>query len=148
MDEGAKTLKEIKRIILAMMCLGVIVFGTNHTMAASVEINEFAFNRSVAVQHARAGIEDFGALMMREQQLSAFDFTNPYVAAVLGRDCGKKEINVVLVAFSDKSGSNWAYSHWERNRDGLISRMLSVGFTVEPLDSLVKKARAGGTLCE
>lgn len=141
-------LKQIKRVILTMLCILGIACGYSQAMAAPAEIREFSFNRAVAVVHGQAAIEDFGTLMMKERPLSAVNFTKPYVAAILGRDCDNKEINVVLVAFPDAKSSGWAFSHWERNRDGLITRLLSVGFSIEALDSLVNKARAGGAMCE
>ena len=85
--------------------------------------------------------------MMKHQSLSAFDFARPQVAAVVGRDCNDREINVVLVAFPDKKKDGWAYSYWERNKDGLISRLLSVGFSAETLEILIRQGRAGGTMC-
>jgi hypothetical protein len=116
-------------------------------LSASPEPTEFIFNRSAAVLHGRAAVEDFGALMMKEQPLAKFDFEHPRVAGLRGRDCADQEIYVVLVAFPGKKTDGWAYSYWERNRDGLISRLLSVGFSVESLEYLIEQGRSGGSLC-
>ena len=113
--------------------LFLLLFG-GRSQAAPAEIAEFPFNRPVAVMHARAAIEDFGALMMKDQPLSEYDFSKPYTAAVMSRDCmTRAPIQAVLVAFPKRSGEGWAMSRWERNKDGLISRLLAAGFSVEPL---------------
>jgi hypothetical protein len=129
--------------------IGVVgmMFIQSSVVSAEREIAEFSFNRPVAVTHARAAIEDFGELMMKQQPLSSFDFTRPQVTAVVGQDCNDRKINVVLVAFPDKKKEGWAYSYWERNKDGLISRLLSVGFSSETLEFLIRQGRAGGTMC-
>ena len=130
------------------MVLLLLLFG-GRSFAAPPEVSEFTFNRPVAVMHARAAIEDFGALMMKDQPLSEYDFSKPYTAAVMSRDCTNRQpIRVVLVAFPKRSGEGWAMSRWERNKDGLISRHLAAGFSVEPLDALIHEARTGGPMCE
>ena len=140
-------MKMLVRIMTVWICVAVMILVQSPIAAAEQEIAEFSFNRRVAVMHARAAIEDFGALMMKQQPLSSFDFVQPRVTAVLGRDCADREINVVLVAFPDKKRDSWAYSYWERNKDGLISRLLSVGFSSESLEFLIRQGRAGGTMC-
>ena len=140
-------MKILVRIMVVWIWVVGMMFVQGSVVSAEQENAEFSFNRPVAVLHARAAIEDFGALMMKQQPLSSFDFVQPRVAAVLGRDCSDREINVVLVAFPDKKRDSWAYSYWERNKDGLISRLLSVGFSSETLESLIRKGRAGGTMC-
>ena len=135
------------RIMMVLICVAGMMFAQGSVVAAEQEIAEFSFNRPVAVMHARAAIEDFGELMMKQQPLSAFDFARPQVAAVAGRDCADKEINVVLVSFPDKKRDSWAYAYWERNKDGLISRLLSVGFSTETLEILIRQGRAGGKMC-
>ena len=140
-------MRKYLRILLLLLCLVVTMSGYGQVDAAPQELTEFAYNRAVAVTHARAALEDFAALMMPQQLLSEFDFSRPSVAAVLAKDCAGKEINVILVAFPGKKSNDWAVSQWERNRDGLINRMLSVGFTVESFDSLVRQARSGGEHC-
>ena len=128
--------------------LFLLLFG-GRSQAAPAEIAEFPFNRPVAVMHARAAIEDFGALMMKDQPLSEYDFSKPYTAAVMSRDCSSRQpIRVVLVAFPKRSGEGWAMSRWERNKDGLISRLLAAGFSVEPIEALIHEARTGGPMCE
>ena len=133
--------------LLLMLCFVAVILRCGQAESAPQELTEFAYNRAVAVTHARAALEDFAALMMPQQPLSEFDFSRPSVAAVLAKDCAGKEINVILVAFPGKKSNDWAVSQWERNRDGLINRMLSVGFTVESFDSLVRQARSGGEHC-
>ena len=140
-------MKNFVRIMAVWICVAGMMFAQSSMVSAEQEIAEFSFNRPIAVTHARAAIEDFGALMMKQQPLSAFDFVQPRVAAVVGRDCSDREINVVLVAFPNKKNEGWAYSHWERNKDGLISRLLSVGFSTETLEILIRQGRAGGTMC-
>ena len=140
-------MKILVRIMVVWIWVVGMMFVQGSVVSAEQENAEFSFNRPVAVLHARAAIEDFGALMMKQQPLSSFDFVQPRVAAGLGRDCADREINVVLVAFPDKKRDSWAYSYWERNKDGLISRLLSVGFSSETLESLIRKGRAGGTMC-
>ena len=140
-------MKILDRRIVVWICVVGMLFIQGSVVSAEREIAEFSFNRPVAVLHARAAIEDFGELMMKHQSLSAFDFARPQVAAVVGRDCNDREINVVLVAFPDKKKDGWAYSYWERNKDGLISRLLSVGFSAETLEILIRQGRAGGTMC-
>lgn len=140
-------MKIFVRIMVVWICVAGMMFVQDSVVSAEQEIAEFSFNRSVAVTHARAAIEDFGSLMMKQQPLSAFDFAQPRVAAVVGRDCNDREINVVLVAFPNKKNEGWAYSHWERNKDGLVSRLLSVGFSTETLAFLIRQGRAGGTMC-
>ena len=140
-------MKNLVRIMIILICAAGMMFVQGSVAAAEQEIAEFSFNRAVAVTHAQAAIEDFGALMMKQQPLSAFDFAQPRVAAVVGQDCADREINVVLVAFPDKKRDSWAYSYWERNKDGLISRLLSVGFSAETLEVLIRQGRAGGTIC-
>ena len=135
------------RQLLLMLCFGFVILGYGQAESAPQELSEFAYNRAVAVSHARAALEDVTSLMMPQQPLSEFDFSRPSLAAVLAKDCAGKEINVILVAFPGKKNGEWAFSHWERNRDGLINRMLSVGFTVESFDSLVRQARNGGEHC-
>ena len=135
------------RQLLLMLCFGFVILGYGQAESAPQELSEFAYNRAVAVSHARAALEDVTSLMMPQQPLSEFDFSRPSLAAVLAKDCAGKEINVILVAFPGKKSGEWAFSHWERNRDGLINRMLSVGFTVESFDSLVRQARSGGEHC-
>jgi len=130
-----------------ILWFGLMMSGYGQAESAPLELAEFTYNRAVAVTHARAALEDFTTLMMPQQPLSEFDFSRPSVAAVLAKDCAGKEINVILVAFPGKKGSDWAVSQWERNRDGLINKMLSVGFTVESFDSLVRQARNGGEHC-
>ena len=137
---------DLKQLLLMLYFVAVIL-GCGQAESAPQELTEFAYNRAVAVTHARAALEDFAALMMPQQPLSEFDFSRPSVAAVLAKDCAGKEINVILVAFPGKKSNDWAVSHWERNRDGLINRMLSVGFTVESFESLVRQARSGGEHC-
>lgn len=133
--------------LLLMLCFAAVILGCGQAESAPQELAEFAYNRVVAVSHARAALEDFTTLMMPQQPLSEFDFSRPSLAAVLAKDCAGKEINVVLVAFPGKKHGGWAFSQWERNREGLINRMLSVGFTVESFDSLVRQARSGGEHC-
>ena len=140
-------MKILVRIMAVWICVAGMMFVHGSVVSAEQEIAEFSFNRPVAVTHARAAIEDFGSLMMKHQPLSAFDFVQPRVAAVVGRDCDGREINVVLVAFPNKKNEGWAYSHWERNKDGLVSRLLSVGFSTETLEFLIRQGRAGGTMC-
>ena len=135
------------RQLLLMLCFGFVILGYGQAESAPQELSEFAYNRAVAVSHARAALEDVTSLMMPLQPLSEFDFSRPSLAAVLAKDCAGKEINVILVAFPGKKNGEWAFSNWERNRDGLINRMLSVGFTVESFDSLVRQARSGGEHC-
>lgn len=144
---GVKIVKRRDRMFLAGILIWAMLKFNGFVLAASPEINEFSFNRSVAVLHARASVEDFGALMMKEQALTAFDFTQPRVAGLLGRDCADREINVVFVGFPSKKTDGWAYSYWERNKDGLISRLLSVGFSTESLEYLIKQGRSGGSIC-
>ena len=128
--------------------LFLLLFG-GRSQAAPAEIAEFVFNRPVAVMHARAAIEDFVTLMMTQQPLAEYDFAKPYTAAVMSRDCNSKQpIMAVLVAFPKRSGEGWAMSIWERGKDGLITRLLSTGFSVEPLDALIHEARTGGPMCE
>lgn len=140
-------MRKCLRVSLLIMCFGLLMSGYGLAESAPPELAEFTYNRAVAVAHARAALEDFTTLMMPQQPLSEFDFSRPSVAAVLAKDCAGKEINVILVAFPGKQGSDWAVSQWERNRDGLINRMLSVGFTVESFDSLLRRARNGGEHC-
>ena len=140
-------MRKYLRQYLFLLCFGAILLGCGPVEAAPPELAEFAYNRAVAVSHARAALEDVTSLMMPLQPLSEFDFSRPSLAAVLAKDCAGKEINVILVAFPGKKNGEWALSHWERNRDGLINRMLSVGFTVESFDSLVRQARSGGEHC-
>ena len=140
-------MKILVRIMVVWICVVGMMFVRSSVVSAEQEIAEFSFNRPVAVTHARAAIEDFGSLMMKQQPLSAFDFSRPQLAAVVGRDCNDREINVVLVAFPNKKNEGWAYSHWERNKDGLVSRLLSVGFSTETLEFLIRQGRAGGTMC-
>ena len=121
--------------LLLMLCFAAVILGCGQAESAPQELAEFAYNRVVAVSHARAALEDFTTLMMPQQPLAEFDFTKPYGSAVVGKDCGGKEINVIVVAFPDKKGNSWAFSQWERNRDGLINKMLAVGFTVESLEA-------------
>ena len=141
-------MKILARIMMGLICVVGMMFVQGSVVSAEREITEFSFNRPVAVTHARASIEDFGALMMKQQSLLAFDFARPWVAAVVGRDCNSREINVVLVAFPNTTNEGWAYSYWERNKDGLISRLLSVGFSTETLDVLIRQGRVGGTMCD
>ena len=140
-------MRKYLRVSLVMLCFGLMMAGYGQAESAPPEPAEFTYNRAVAVTHARAALEDFTTLMMPQQPLVEFDFTKPYVAAVVGKDCGGKEINVIVVAFPDKKGNSWAFSQWERNRDGLINKMLAVGFTVESLDALLRQARSGGEHC-
>ena len=84
------------RILLLLMGFVVTMSGYGQVDAAPQELTEFAYNRAVAVTHARAALEDFAALMMPQQQLSEFDFSRPSVAAVLAKDCAGKEINVTI----------------------------------------------------
>ena len=140
-------MRTVLKQLLLVLCFVVVILGCGQAESAPQELTEFAYNRAVAVTHARAALEDFAALMMPQQPLSEFDFSRPSVAAVLAKDCAGKEINVILVAFPGKKSNDWAVSQWERNRDGLINRMLSVGFTVESFDSLVRQARSGGEHC-
>ena len=140
-------MKILVRIMVVWICVVGMMFVRSSVVSAEQEIAEFSFNRPVAVTHAQAAIEDFGALMVKQQPLSAYDFAQPRVAAVVGRDCNDREINVVLVAFPNKKNEGWAYSHWERNKDGLVSRLLSVGFSTETLEFLIRQGRAGGTMC-
>ncbi len=140
-------MRKCLRVSLLILCFGLMVSGYGQAESATPELAEFTYNRAVAVTHARAALEDFTTLMMPQQPLSEFDFSRPSVAAVLAKDCAGKEINVILVAFPGKKGEVWAVSQWERSRDGLIDRMLSVGFTVGSFDSLVRQARNGGEQC-
>lgn len=135
------------KCLLLILWISLVVTGYGRAESAQPELAEFTFNRAVAVAHARASLEDFTSLMMPQQSLSEFDFSQPSVAAVLAKDCAGKEINVILVAFPDKKNNGWAFSQWERNRDGLINRMLSAGFTVDSFDSLIRQARKGGERC-
>ncbi|MHC1762047.1 MAG: hypothetical protein AB9917_21550 [Negativicutes bacterium] len=141
-------MKKSGRKIIAL-CWALFALSIHQAFATPPEIAEFTFNHSAAVMHARAAIEDFGTLMMKEQPLSEYDFSKPYTAAVMSRDCSSKQpILAVLVAFPKRSGEGWAVSRWERNKDGLISRLLSAGFSVETLDALIHEARTGGPMCE
>ncbi len=140
-------MQEQVRRILMFIFFGAIMLVYGQGESAPAELAEFSYNRASAVAHARTAIEEFTALMMPQQPLTEFDFSRPALAAVLAKDCAGKEINVILVAFPGKKNSEWAFSQWERNRDGLINRMLSVGFTVEPFDTLLRQARSGGEHC-
>ena len=140
-------MRKYLRVLLVMLCFGLMMSGYGQAESAPPELAEFKYNRAVAVAHARAALEDFTTLMMPQQPLTEFDFTKPYVAAVVGKDCGGKELNIIVVAFPDKKGNSWAFSQWERSRDGLINKMLAVGFTVEALDTLLRQARTGGEHC-
>lgn len=133
-----------------LLLLILIVLGGSPApeTAAATELSEFSFSRPAAVLHGRAAIEDFALLMQKEANLSTVDFAAPYTAAVFATNCDSQKTAVVLIAFPNKRINGWAYSVWERNPDGLISRLVSVGFSSETLDSLLKQARGGGALCE
>lgn len=133
---------------LALWLIGSMLCTAVSCLAAPPEITEFPFNRTAAVLHGQAALEDFSALMMKEQQLANYDLTKPFLAATYSQDCSANKIKVVVIAFQERKGTGWAYSVWEQNRDGLISRMLSVGFSVETLDSIIERAKAGSALCE
>lgn len=141
-------MKQIFRAILFIGYVSAVLAANTQAWAAPTEIAEFPFNRAVAVQHARATIEDFGMLTMKEQPFTLYDYSKPFVAGVLGKDCENKEMKIVMVAFPEKKGNGWAYSQLERNKDGLIHRMLSVGFSAETLEELMNRARSGSALCD
>ena len=81
-------MKILVRIMVVWIWVVGMMFVQGSVVSAEQENAEFSFNRPVAVLHARAAIEDFGALMMKQQPLSSFDFVQPRVAAVLGVGVG------------------------------------------------------------
>ena len=137
-----------KQLVLPALLLIAIVWPWSAS-AAPAEVKEFQFNRKVSVIHAKAALEDYTTLMAQEKQLAEVDFTKAYTAAVMSKDCSDKVIKLVLVAFPDKKGSGLAFSSWEQNRDGLISQLLAVGFTMQDWETLIKQARSGSSIyCE
>lgn len=109
---------------------------------------EFPFNRSVAVKHAIAALEDFIVLSMPQMSMDAFDIQKPKIAGVQTKSCEGKDQKLILVGFPGKQAKDWAYAHLVRNKDGLIVEMIEMGFTIQTWSDLVKVARSPRQFCE
>ena len=114
----------------------------------SSDPTEFQFNRSVAVKHAIAALEDFIVLSMPQMSLDQFDLSSPSVAGVITKSCEGKNQNLVLVGFPGKKPADLAYVHLIANKDGLITEIRAMGFTVQTWNELVRRARSPRLLCE
>lgn len=133
-----------------VMLVGFMTFAllNAHSFAAADEPAEFAFNRSAAIKHAQAALEEFFALSMPQVSLAEYQIQSPKIAGIISKGCDGKDRNLILVAFPAKQKEGWADVRLIRNKDGLITEMIGMGVSVYSWDEMVRNARKGSEYCE